>query len=253
MDDVELVRDLGAAQDRHERTDGIFERVRHDGKLFFDEESAYGGLDKAVFHYARRGSMRTVSRSESVVDEDVAEGGELTAEFLVVALFFHMEARVFQKHAFAFLASLDFRLSVGTDHVFGKSDLAVQKLVEPVGDGLQGELHGIFRQRLSDGFGGRGAALFFGQGFDRLLFFLVQLDIVAENAVRLAKMGAKNDLRAVFHQILNGGKSAHYTVVVRDNAVLHGHVEVAPDQAALALHVYVSYGFLVHNKTPFLK
>ena len=61
-------------------------------------------------------------------------------------------------------------------------------------------------------------------------------------------MGAENDLRAVLHQIFNGGKRALNTIFVGDHAVFHGNVEVASHEDFLAFHVDVSYGFLVHNK-----
>ena len=67
----------------------------------------------------------------------------------------------------------------------------------------------------------------------------------------LAHVGAKYNLCALFHKILNGGKGADDTVFVGDNAVLHGYVEVTSNKDFFAFNVYVFYGFLVHKmKSP---
>ena len=55
-------------------------------------------------------------------------------------------------------------------------------------------------------------------------------------------------LRAVLHQVLDGGKRAHDSVLVRDVSVrVERHVEVATHKNLFALYVYVSYSLFVHN------
>ncbi len=63
-------------------------------------------------------------------------------------------------------------------------------------------------------------------------------------------MRTQDDLSAVLHKISYGRKSAVDTVLVRDNAALHGDVKIAPYKASLALDVYVFNGFLIHALTP---
>ena len=64
-------------------------------------------------------------------------------------------------------------------------------------------------------------------------------------------MRAKNDLCAVLHQIFDGGKRAHDAVFVGDLAVLHRHVEIAPDENAFAFYVDIGNRLFVHDLISF--
>ena len=75
-------------------------------------------------------------RSESVVDIDVAKGGQSLAELRIVFLLLRMETKVFQQDALAFLAGGDRSLGAGSDDILSKSHLAVQQLIQPVGHRL---------------------------------------------------------------------------------------------------------------------
>ena len=57
--------------------------------------------------------------------------------------------------------------------------------------------------------------------------------------LRLAQMAAQNDLRAVIDQLLDGGQSRIDAVLVGDDAVLHGDVEIAADKDLLAAVVLI--------------
>ena len=55
----------------------------------------------------------------------------------------------------------------------------------------------------------------------------------------IAQMAAQDDLCAVIDQLLDGGQSRIDTVLVGDDAVLHGDVEIAADKDLLAAVVLI--------------
>ena len=57
--------------------------------------------------------------------------------------------------------------------------------------------------------------------------------------LRLAQMAAQNDLRAVIDQLLDGGQSRIDAVLVGDDTVLHGDVEITADKDLLAAVVLI--------------
>jgi hypothetical protein len=71
-------------------------------------------------------------------------------------------------------------------------------------------------------------------------------------SLRLAEVGAKDDLAAVSDQFLDSGQSRYDTVVVSDDAGLQRNVEVASAQDIFALYVDIINGFLIqsHNIIP---
>ena len=164
--------------------------------------------------------------------------------FLFLAL---VETEIFKENAFAVPAVRHFLFRIVADDVGGERHFSAQQLVEPCRDGCERKLFDVLF-RLFEGFGRRRRLFRFGQSRDLGLFLFIQLHFCVEYVVGLAHMGAENDLRAVLHQIFNGGKSADDAVFVRDGAVLHGNVEVASDEDFFAADIYVFYGFLVHRK-----
>ena len=207
----------------------MFERVSHNGKFLFDKETAYRRFHESVFDDSRGGSVRTVSRSERVVDVNIAKRRKFTAEFFVSSLFARVETKVFEKYAFAVFQSGDFSLSVGAYDIGSESNLSVQKFVKSCGDGSEREFFKITLFRLFEisRFGSR--SFFFGKSLDRFLLFLVKTEAFGEYIVGFAHVRAKNNLRAVFHKIFYGGKRAVDSVFVGYNAVFHGNVKIASD------------------------
>ena len=55
----------------------------------------------------------------------------------------------------------------------------------------------------------------------------------------LTQMAAQNDPATVLDQLFNGGQSGHDAVVIGDDAVLHGDVEIAADQNVSALYLNI--------------
>ena len=66
-----------------------------------------------------------------------------------------------------------------------------------------------------------------------------EAELCLRAVLRLAQMAAQNDLRAVIDQLLDGGQSRIDAVLVGDDAVLHGDVEIAADKDLLAAVVLI--------------
>ena len=56
-----------------------------------------------------------------------------------------------------------------------------------------------------------------------------------------ANVCCENDARAALSQIVNGGQGGAYAGIIRDGrcARLHGNIEIDPNQASCAGHVYI--------------
>ena len=139
----------------------MFKAVRHDRKFFFDKETANSRLYKAVFDDSGGRRVRTVRRTESVVDVNVRVFGKSLAEVFVPAFFAGVETQVFKKYAFAVLQRRDFFFRVRADDVGCKRYLVVKKFVQARRNGSKTEFFDVFF-RLFDCFGGCRSAFFFG-------------------------------------------------------------------------------------------
>ena len=244
--DVQLVRNLGSAEDRHERALRIFQRVRHHRELLFDEEAADRRLDQTFLHDSRGGRMGAVRRSERIVHVDVAVARQRLHEIGILLFLALMEAQVFEQDALALFTRRDFLFRVLAHDVGREGHLSAQKLAQTSGDGRQTELLDVLL-RLFERFRRRGGLFRFGQGRDLRLLLLVQFELRVEHVVGLAHVRAEDHLRAVLHEVLDRGQRADDSVFVRDRPVLHRNVEVASDEDSLALYVYVFYRFLIHK------
>ena len=97
---VDLGRDLGAADDRDDRLGRRFQRLAE--RVEFGLHGAAGIGRQLVAEAFGRG-MRAVRRRERVVDPDVAELCQLGDEGRIVLLFLFVEAGVFQAKDVAIL------------------------------------------------------------------------------------------------------------------------------------------------------
>lgn len=205
VDQLNLVADLGAAEDGEEGTLGLLEGLREVVELLLHEEA--GGLLGKVD--ADHGAVATVGGAEGVVDVHVSESGEALAEaldsglvgldlvavgVLAAALLLGVEAQVLEEHDAAVSGAIDGLLGGLADAVVGESDLlAAEELLELSDDGLEGVLS-------------------------------VGL------AVGAAEVGHKDDgFGAIVDGVLDGGEGANDALVVGDLGVgllVEGHVEV---------------------------
>ena len=189
-----------------------------------------------------------MSGTERIVDVNVAEVGKLFAKLLAVLFLARFETGVLEQHALAVLKRGNLAVSVLAHEVGSERHLIVKQLVKTDCDGPKRELLGVVLLRLFDVGGFGGCLLVLGQSFDGFLFLFGKTETFGEDVVRLAEVRAKNYLRAVLHQVLDGGKRAHDSVLVRDVSVrVERHVEVATHKNLFALYVYVSYSLFVHN------
>ncbi len=192
--DVQFVGDLCAAQNRNEGMNGVFERIRHHGEFFFDEEATGGGLNQTVFHDRRGGSMRAVRGAECVVHVNVAVGSKFFAEIQIFLFLFPMEPKVFKQYAFALFTSGNFRLRIFSHNVGSEGHFSAEQFVQTFCDGRKSQFFGfVLFCFFNDRFGSRFARVYF------LLVFLVQFHFVREDGVRFAHVRAERDFCALFH------------------------------------------------------
>ena len=164
------------------------------------------------------GAVGAVGGAEGVVHIDVGQAGQLLAERGLRFLVSSLRKRVFcEQHHVAVVHGGDSGLGVFADHlvVIGKDDRLAQQFSDRrTAHGGQAEL-------------GLGAVL------------------------RLAQVAAQDDLAAVGDQLLDGGQGRDDAVVVGDDAVLHGDVEVAADEHALAGVILIVNGLFTqsHSKS----
>ena len=212
VDDVELVGDLGAAEDGHEGTLGIGQSLAHDADFLLDEVAADGGQ---IVGHTGGGGVGAVGGAEGVVDKDIGQGGQLLAQLGIVLGLALFKAGVLQEHDLAVLQGGSLGLGVLTGHILGHDDGLTQQLAQAVSHDLQ-----------------------------------AQLGLVL--ALGLAHVGAEDDLGAVVDEILDGGQRGHDTLVAGDDAALDGHIEVAAAEYPLAFYINVFHRFLVvvHYELP---
>ena len=157
--------------------------------------------------------MRAVCRTESVADIIVGKISEFLGEFFaVLGLFAAAETGVLKKNDVAGLHGLDGLRGFLAGHVVisDKYDFLAELLRETRGDRSKG-------------------------------FALVRA------IFDFAKVRAKDDLRAFADELFDGRKSRNDTGLVRDDAVLQRHVEIAADKHSLAVQIFeIINCFLLH-------
>ena len=199
LEQRDLGRDLRAADHRHHRPLGIAERLVEMGE-FLLHRAPGRGRQQMRDAFGRR--VRAMRGAERVVDEDVAEFGDLLREGRIVLLFAGMEARVLQKKDIAVLQLRDGRFRDVADAIVRERDRTPNGLRQRRRDRLQ--RHG--RHDL---------------------------------ALRPVEVGQHDHARALFRQLADRGRLAVDAQRVGDLAVLHRHVQVGADEDALSLHVQV--------------
>ena len=201
VDDLDLVRDLRAADDRDKRADGMLHRVAEILQLLLHEEAGRAFADGADDAVHRR--VRAVGRPERVVDVEVGQLGQLPRKHRVVLLLRGVEAQVLEQHDVAAGMRLGHRRRGGlADAVAGEHDRPAQ-------------------QR--------------GQRRDQRL----QAELRRDLALRPSEVRGEDDGRALVERVLNRRQRGPDPRVVADHAVLDRDVEVDADEDALAGQVEV--------------
>lgn len=225
VDELDLVRDLGATEDGEEGALGVLEGLGEVLELLLHEETggllgqidtdhrgvgAVSGAKGVVWSYEsaseRRRDFSMAIKSKGHTDEDITEGSEALAELLnlglvslgLVALLvlggtllLNVEAQVLEEDDLAVGGLVDEVLDVLTDAVVGELDVLAEQLLELGDDGLQAVL---------------GVLLSIGT----------------------AQVGHQDDgLGAIVDSVLDGGNGTGNTLVIGDLLVgVEGDVEV---------------------------
>ena len=122
---VDLGRDLGAADDRDHRLGRRFQRLAQRVELGLHGAA---GIGRQLVAEAFGRGMRAVRRRERVVDPDVAELGQFGDEGRIVLFFFLVEAGVFQAEDVAVLHRRDGLGRGLADAVVGEGDRLLDDL-----------------------------------------------------------------------------------------------------------------------------
>ena len=197
---VEFGRNLGAADDRGDRALRRVERLRERFKLGRHGAAGIGGKagdrdDPDI------GGVGAVRDRKCLVDEDVAERGELLRERRVVLFLFRMEAGVFQTENVAVAHGGDGCFCLRADAVVGEGNRLL---------------------KMARDFGGSRAQRVFGVA-----------------ALWPAEMRQQDHLAALAGDLEHGRRDFLDAGGVGDLAVLHRHVEIDAHEHAPALHVGV--------------
>ncbi len=200
-DDAELVGHLRAAEDDGIRPLGVLGEAAQDVDLGRHEVAR--GVRQQPGDVVD-GGLLAVHDPEAVGDEDVCERGELAGELgaLVVGLggLAGVEAEVLEEQHLAVLERRGLGLGVVADGVLGEDDVGAEHLAEALRDRREGVL----------GLGG---------------------------ALGAAEVGADDDAGAGVGQALDRRGRGADAAVVGDGRAVERHVEVGPDEDALAAQV----------------
>jgi hypothetical protein len=154
-----------------------------------------------------------VGGAEGVVDIEVAVGGQGGGEVGVVLLFAGVEADVLQQGHAAVLHGVDHLGGGRADAVAGEGHLLLQQLAQRLGD--EGQAH-------------------------------LRHDL----ALGAVEVGQQDDLGALCRQVVDGRQGRAQAGVVGDLAAVDRHVEVHPDQGALAGEIGGVEGAEGHGRPP---
>ena len=192
-DHIQLVGNLGAAQNSGEGANRIVYGIAQIADLFFHQVAHSGVLN--ILGHTHGGAVGAVAAAEGIVHISIGQAGQILAESIQVLGFLGAETGVLQQHNIAILHGSHCSLGVFAHHgiVIGKN-------------------HGL-AQLCGQSLGHRG-----------------QTELCLGAVFGLAEMAAQNHLCTVIQQLLNGGQSGIDAVFVGDLAVLHGNIEITANQ-----------------------
>ena len=139
-DNVQLVRDLGAAQNGGEGTLGIVHGVAEVLDLLLHQVADSGVLD--IVGHTGGGAVSAVAGAEGIVDISVGEAGQLFAESGLILGLFLAEAGVLQQNDVAVAHGGNSSLGILADDsvIVRKDDRLAQLLAQADSNGGQAEL-----------------------------------------------------------------------------------------------------------------
>ena len=210
VEDLDLVGDLGPADDRRERLLGMLEQCAQGADLALHEQARVGRQE--LRHPDRRG-MRAVGCAEGVVDVHVRIARQGLRELGIVGLLLGVEAQVLEHDHLPRLEARERVDRAAPERVAGDRHLHPQQLAEPL------------RRR-------------------------AQAVGVVDLAAGAAEVAGEDDDRALVAQVADRGHRRPDAGVVGDLPVRKRHVEVHAHEDALAGGVQVADRELVHGWRP---
>ena len=150
--------------------------------------------------------------TESIVDIRIGQGRQFLAEVFDILGLFLAEPGILQQYDVAFLHGGNGSLGILADDVviIGEYNVLTEQFAQAYCNGSQREL--FFR-----------------------------------TVLRLAEMAAQDYLAAVSNQLFDGGQGGNNTLVIRNDAVLHGYVEITANQNPFSFYLNVINCFLCHG------
>ncbi len=209
LEDPELVRDLGTADDGRERLGRRLEQRRERDDLALHEQA---GVGRQVGRHADRRGVGTMRRAEGIVDVDVGIGRQRLRELGVVGLLLGVEAQVLEQDRLARLEAGDGVDGADAERVAGHAHGSAQQVRQAQRDRTQAEG-------------------------------------VVDLALRPTEMAGQDDDGAAIEEVGDGRHAGPDAGVVDDLAVLERDVEIDPDEDLLAGRIEVANGELVHGST----
>jgi len=161
LDQLDLVRDLGASQDGQEGLLGLLQDLGKELELLGHQKTS--STDGQV--NTDDGRVGTVSGTKGIVDVDISELGERSAELLDISLaglgdiallvldlsfLLNVEAQVLKKDDLATLGGGADSLDLLTDTVIEELDILVEKGRQLLGDGGQAVLLDLLAIRATE-------------------------------------------------------------------------------------------------------
>ncbi len=131
VDDLDLVGDLGAAEDGRERPLGCLEQLREHLDLALHQQP---GVGRQELGDADGRGVRAMGRAEGVVDVDVGVRGQGGRERRIVLLLLDVEAQVLEQEHLAGPEPLDRVLRPDPERVAGDRHVAAHQLAEALAD-----------------------------------------------------------------------------------------------------------------------
>ena len=210
IDQRNLVRDLGSAEDREERPLGRTEHAPEEVDLAREQEAA--GSHGELLGESDHRRVRAMRRAERVVDVGVAETSERAGEarLLLRLLLPRVEAQVLQQQHLTWPERARCPLGRGAHAVVDEGDL----LAEPLGQALAHR---------------------------------AQAQLGPRHALRTTEVAHQHHRRAVLERMADRRQCRDDPCVVRDAAVLDRHVEVDAQEDALACQIEVRDAQLGHQ------
>ena len=185
-----------------------------------------------------------MSGTERIVDINLGKRSKLFGKFRIVLFFSRIKSHVLDQNGVAAFQRGNFRFCVVSDDIGSKCHFAAEVFVKSLGNRLQREFFSVSKRLFQQVRLGLGL-LFRRKLFDFLFLLFVESEALGQHVMRLAHMGAKDDLAAFTEQIFDRGKRFDNPLVARDNTVFEGDVEIASDKNFFAGNIDILDGFLV--------